>query len=361
MALLEMINAVRGKLREERIASISTTDLLTTEIIGLINDAGSEILEGNDWEFDVRHDGMIWFPSSQTGTVATFTNTSIVENATTLSVLYSNDNASGEIFEDTDAIDLAGYRCSGNRLRARIIFGDSPKGNTSWILTNVDKAALGFLLTVGTRFRMPITTAPVWKTYANEYVLPTNVKDVLSIRNEEEPVALEFSNREIDFDNHIPRSTDTFGSLPEIAIVGGTITSTARTSVASSWINISDAEAVTGPGLMIWPIPDADVHLQYSYRVQHADLAAATDEWDGVPANILHAIEWKAFQFALESGIQNDPDTARQVEAKVARRINSAMGKQSRQPNRRRVPRTFAGYGYRNPRRRWASQTISAT
>ncbi len=70
MALLQMINQVRGKLREERIGSIATSDLLTTEIIDLINDAGSEILEAHEWDFDVRHDGKLFNPGKQSGSSA---------------------------------------------------------------------------------------------------------------------------------------------------------------------------------------------------------------------------------------------------------------------------------------------------
>ena len=72
---------------------------------------------------------------------------------------------------------------------------------------------------------------------------------------------------------------------------------------------------------MVWPIPSADVHLEYSYRVQHSDLSTATGAWSGVPDNILRAIEWKAFQLALLSGIQPDPEGARAALGEVERRM----------------------------------------
>ncbi len=103
MALLQMVNAVRGKLREERIGAISSTDLLTTEVIDLLNDAGSEILEGNDWEFDVRHDGRLFYPSSQTGTNAVFGGSVGLAayrnvSSTVWSLLSTGDTVSGEVF-----------------------------------------------------------------------------------------------------------------------------------------------------------------------------------------------------------------------------------------------------------------------
>jgi len=362
MALLQMINAVRGKLREERIASISTSDLLTTEIIDLINDAGSEILEGNDWEFDVRHDGRLWYPSSQSGTGAEVTEDTIIEDTSAVRLVLSFDADTGEVFDDVAAIDLAGFRCSGNRVRARVIFpGATSFANTSWIISDVDLAISSMDLTLATPLKMDQTAdnSIAWTTYANELVLPTTVKDVLSVRHEDNPIDLVFVDREAQFDKWVPRSTDHFSTTPEVVAVGGTITSTAR-SDAGVWTGIEAEAAVTGPGCMVWPIPSADVHLEYSYRVQHADLSTATGAWSGVPQDIIHAIEWKAFQLAQLSGIQNNPEGARESEREVEKRVIRAMGKQSRQPNRRRRRSAFGASGHSNPRRRWATQTISA-
>ena len=111
---------------------------------------------------------------------------------------------------------------------------------------------------------------------------------------------------------------------------------------------------------MVWPIPSADIHLEYSYRVQHADLATDASDWTNVPQNIIHLIEWLAFQKALDSGIQNDPVAARRAEQQVEKRFARAQARQSRQPNRRRVPTAFQVGYHGNSRSRWASQTISA-
>jgi hypothetical protein len=363
MALLEMVNSVRGKLREERIATISSTDLLTTEIVELINDAGSEILEGDDWEFDVRHDGRLWYPASQSGTHGLFGShwdDAVYENETTVFLFYQDDTDPGDVFED---MDLAGFRCSGNRMRARVVPTDSSFGNTSWIISTVIKGANSFRLTTADNlyFTAPAQADPGdWTTYANEVVLPSAVKEVLSVRNEEEPIRLEFADREIQFDRAIPRSTDSFGSVPEVVIVGGTITSTARVSTGNPWDTISDETAVTGTGCMVWPIPSADIHLEYSYRVQHADLSEDTDEWSGVPQNVIRMIEWRAFQGALDSGIQNDPEAAQRAERQVEKRRLRAQASQSRQPNRRRIPTAFGTRGHSRSRARWASQSITA-
>jgi hypothetical protein len=210
-------------------------------------------------------------------------------------------------------------------------------------------------------FYMQMTSGAsyAWTTYANEVVLPDTVKDVLSVRNEEEPVRLEFANRDIEFDSRVPRQTDRYGTQPEVVTVGGTINSTARTSTVA-WSTISDEASVTGTGCMVWPIPNVDLHLQYSYRVQHADLSTAASAWAGVPANIIHLIEWRAFQMALDSGIQNDPVAAARAERQVEKRTLRAQMNQSRQPNRRRVPTSFGMQPRGSTRGRWATQSITA-
>ncbi len=364
MALLEMVNSVRGKLREERITTISATDFLTTEIIELINDAGSEILEGDDWEFDVRHDGRLFLPSSQTGTTAMFgdsfiSGNPIYDNGASVSLSTLEDTDSGEVFED---VDLAGFRCSGNSVRSRLLATGSDYPNTSWIITDVTIDASWLVLTLGSNLNLESDAAETgaWTTYANEAVLPATVKDVLSIRNEEEPLRLDFINRDLEFDARIPRPTDSFSGVPEVAIVGGTMTSTSRTTGTDAWTTISDVDARTGVGITVWPIPNTDIHLEYSYRVQHADLSADTDSWDGVPANVIRIIEWLAFQKALDSGIQNDPEAATRAERQVEKRRLRAQASQTRQPNLRRIPTSFGSRGGRNSRSRWATQSITA-
>ncbi len=362
MALLQMVNSVRGKLREERVGTISSDDLVTTEVIDLINDAAAEILGGDDWDFDVRHDGRAWFPATQTGAGAVFAadaGDEIYENTTRADLYFAGETDSGEIFED---IDMAGFRCSGNRIRARVVpTADASFSNTSWIITGVDKRTATLRLTLGSNLYIDQSgDLEAWRTYANELVLPDTVKEILSIRNEEQPIPLVFVDRETQFDQWVPRSIDSFAVTPEIAMVGGTITSTARTSTID-WTTIDDEAAVTGAGLTIWSIPSSDLHLQYSYRIQHADISEDTDSFEGVPTNVVRLIEWLAYQKALDSGIQNDPEAARRAERQVEKRLMRAQAQQSRQPNRRRIPTAFGSAGRGNQRRRWSSQTISAS
>jgi hypothetical protein len=361
MALLEMVNSVLGKLRNERITTISATDELTTEVIGLLNDAGSEILEGHDWSFDVRHDGMMFFPQSQSGTNGQFGGATKWVSPTTATLTYSGDDDAGEIFENAAAIALAAFRMAGDRFRTRIIpTGSSDGGNTSWIVTDIAYGATEITLTLQNNLYLTTDIATgtnAWTTFANEHVLPSTVKQVLSARHEEQPLTIEFVDKDLEYDQMLPRPFDYFTSTPEIMYVGMTVTST---EMDASFPDNDTVAAVTGMGAAVWPIPNADVRLNYSYRVQHADLAADTDAWDGVPNNIIRLIEWKAYQFACQTGIEDDQKRAILAEREVERRLARALGNDGAQPNRRRVPTTFGAYRVSNPRRRWASQTITA-
>ncbi len=355
MALLQSLNSVRGKLREEQVGSIAADSELTTVLIQLINDAGSEILEGDDWPFDVRHDGKAFFPSSQSGTNGTFgIGSGIYDTLKTALLVYLGDTDSGEVFADKD---LAGFSMT-DPVVARIIPTGTSYPNTSFKIANVEQDVLFFTLTLQNNLHTTPITGAAWTTYANEIMLPSTVKAVTSVSHEEQDVPLEFVGRGIDFDSVVPRQSTSFSSSPEVVFVGSTVTTTGRSG--SQWTNISAQTAQTGKGMMIWPIPDDDLQLSYSYRVQHSDLAAATDVWAGVPNDVIHLIEWRAVQMALGSVIQNDEVMARNVERQVEKRRARAQIYLNAQPNRRRVPPMYGQHAHGNSRRRWASQTVAA-
>lgn len=347
--LLSMINNVRGKLREERIGSINANDILTTELIDLLNDAGSDILNGAEWSFDVRTDGRTYFPGRKDGASFTDTDATIWESTTagtvvTLGVTISDD-------------DLFAFRFTDPR-RARIVVDSAAdKANTSFIVSSINSLAPGNLyvtLTFANPRNIAVESASgEYLLFANEAVLPSTVREVLHARNEEQNLHVEFST-----DEDMPvRTFDAFSDSTESIVVGGTITSTARTG---TWPNIAAAAATTGTRIMVWPPPLNDTQIHYSYRVRHSDLSAATDEWANVPQHVTRIIEWRALQYAYQSGIQNDPVRGREAALQVERRLARALAQDDAQPNRRRVPTSFGYEARGNPRRRWASQTITA-
>jgi hypothetical protein len=188
-------------------------------------------------------------------------------------------------------------------------------------------------------------------------VLPSTVKEVLSVRHVEDDLQLRFVDRNISFDKYVPRQEMAFSSVPGVVFVGSTVTST---EIAAGFPNISAAAARTGIGMMVWPIPDTDLNIDFTSRVQHADLALAADVWTGVPNDVCRLIAESALQKGYESAIWNDAKMGRVIGRNVEVRRQRAKTRHDAQPNIRRVPSTTpGGHGGRNSRWRWDSQSIA--
>ncbi len=367
MALLQMINSVRGKIREERIGLISVNDLLTTEIIDLLNDAASEILESHDWSFDTRFDGILFYPGInsvvQSINDGLADSIALMYDATSDPTAFNiSDTGDGQMFEDMDEF---GFRYSGDR-RSWIVpngtAGTNLDTNDAYAVTNIDKIGNGIQFSLGNPLFSEgsfISLFTDWSIFANEHVLPATVRQVLSAHSDEHDLSLEFVDRAGDFNQRVPRKQLYTSDITEVMIVGGSLVTTSRTESTGTWATgLGAVAATTGIGAMIWPIPENDLRIHYSYRYQHPDMATETDSLAGVPKNVVHLIEWRAVQMAFESGIKNDVLRARHAERQVEKRLIRALEADDPQPNRRRVPIDFRASGrYINPRRRWASQT----
>lgn len=355
MALLQMINSIRGKMREERITAIVSTDQLTTEIIDLINDAGSEILEEHDWPFDVRYDGKLRNPAKLVGT-----------DVDIIAIVPDDNTTDGIAFTlQSDGADFTETRANASQLtgqyRSRILFTDSTTlANTPFVIEKITSGILnwgGALVNKSVYIDGGNTEG--WTAFVHEHVLPSTCREVLSAYSAESDVPIQFIDRTQDFERQIYRTGNIFNDIPEVIMIGGTISNSYF--VNSSGPGSYSIASASGIGATLWPIPENEITIDYTYRVQHADLSAATDVWTGVPKDVVRLIEWKALYYANITGIQTDKDLAREVERQVERRLGRALTNYNPQPNRRRVPTDFRNRGYINPRRRWSSQTVTAT
>ena len=66
---LEMVNNLFLKLRDERVSSFGDTDRVLAAKM-LINESAREVIEGYEWSFSIRDDGMLYFPPKISGTTA---------------------------------------------------------------------------------------------------------------------------------------------------------------------------------------------------------------------------------------------------------------------------------------------------
>ena len=206
--LLGMVNNVRGFLRDERITAIASTDIETTELVAFVNRASRTVFDSHAWSFLPRRDSQILFYAKKTGTAATtalYSTTVTVEgdrdDETDLSL--SNLVSRLQITDDTNFANIA-FKCSAANYA----------GSARLTLTLADEW-LGDAQ----------SAAGAWELFAAEAILPSAVSQVLSVYDEDQPLQLEFIDRDLTFDRIIPRPQDAFGQ-PEVAYVGGVQTST---------------------------------------------------------------------------------------------------------------------------------------
>jgi hypothetical protein len=168
-----------------------------------------------------------------------------------------------------------------------------------------------------------------YKAVVYEYVLPDTVKDITSVRFQDDEISLQFAAPEEGFRVHVTRPTDQIHDDPSIVVVGPLVT---RTGTA--------AAGTTGMGMLIYPCPLTSYRLDYSYRVRHPQLVAATDDLTNVPDAQIHDIVLAAFAF-FEGSSGKDPDLAaanmRQADLRVAK--HGAMD--AADPNRHRPLRSM--------------------
>lgn len=330
---LQMVNALRGLLREEEISAIATSDELTTDLLKLINRAARSVLHERDWTFDTLEDGVASFMAPITGTTGSVT------------------------YGSPDFVFLPGTQAQITRITERpsrlVVTDDASFGNTSWKITRGDYIPLlgGYVgLVLNSTFQGTTqSSTAAWTVYSDEIVLPSTVRRVLSVRHEETPIRLEFVQRNLIADSYQPRSYDRTQSQPELVMVGGggTTTYTGEATTATS-----------GTLMRIWPPPSEAIILNYSYMREHAALSETTDSLLGVPETVIDLITQKAFYYGLISNLENDPRRADLVRRDYELDLVRVYAAYRPDPYRRNVPSMHGSSRLRNPYRRWPSTTV---
>lgn len=339
MTLLQSVNRVLLDLREDSVDALTSEDQVQS-IVDALNLAAAYVLRSHEWSFLVRTDGLIFLPGRFTATTG-----GVVTNGTTAIQI---NNGSGNSWSSSTAAPFTGS------VRARIRFtDDAAVGNTSSRIDTINITA-NYPATLENVFRGTTVSdgsAPL-EVYAHEYVLPSTVRSVLSMRVEERPIQLNApGDRFADFDRAIPRHTVSFTNHPHVAYVGGYLQGTQLASTSPQ----------SGMGAFFWPIPDDDVQVHYSYVYQHAELSDDSDEWTGVEYEVVRLIERMAFASELIDNRQ--ADTARGVALKrenedVMKRLQDAD--LDRQGRDRKVMMPFDRVGFTgDPWSRWTDRTPS--
>lgn len=288
MSLLESVNRVRRLMRDDVYTTLSLNDLDAMTLVDFLNDAADELFGHRAWDFLKRYDGHVWLPGSVTVTAGGVVNA----NGSIGSLNFAGANA----WATANVHDFT-QRGQDGRIRPRIVWDDDTQHpGTSYGLSQLSVLP-NFPFAQTNAFRGVNQTNGGWTIYANEYVLPSTVRQVLSVVNESRPLDLQFVDRDFDVTPSWPRGAQWLGE-PEVACVGGTITGCGTDAGIT---------AATGLGLAVWPPPQSEVLLHYSYIYRFARLSTDTDDWTGVPAEHVRLIESMAFERALWSNVEDDP------------------------------------------------------
>jgi hypothetical protein len=303
VTLLQLVNRVRRGIGWEDVSAV--TDRVSVVFVDLIGAAQREVLETAEWDFAQRHDGVVKLVKKRsytTGTTATAV-ASVVSGGT---------------------VDYTKY---AGAFRTRLVVTDDASyGSTSF---NVTTAATsggfdGYTIDLPYPGATQIGSANV-DLFVCEYQLPDTVSDVLSVRDEEGDLRLEFVDKSTRFDALFPNAHQLESSQPTTVYVGGMTTNT----------TLVGGTATTALGLWVWPIPTFDSVLRYSYRYRFPDLTTAASILD-VPAHIADDIVDLAVARAYRLKIASNPDLAAQMEIATQARLKRKRAMTSAQPTQRR-------------------------
>jgi hypothetical protein len=254
--------------RQPIVSSYQSTNPEHVATLNALNMAKEEILGNRRWEFDLRHDGQLMTKASTSSrnVSATFT------------------NAAGSSSATLDLISLtASSEMFGDRVVRVVPTGSLAYGGTALRVNNA--IATSTTAAVSLPVTLPdANTAVACNVIWAEYLLPDTVREVVRASHEETPLRLDMIDPTVTFDELVPALSWESGS-PRILSIGGFDLAT------------YDGSATMGvPKLrsIVWPVPDDEYVITYSYYYMHPDFTSGASVLDGVPANVTNDIVWLA-------------------------------------------------------------------
>ncbi len=271
---LNLMNRVRLFRRQPQTTVIETDEDAVT--LQSINTAIGDVLDTRKWEFDLRHDGML-------------TTRAVLDGA---EVTVSSAGASSAIF--SRVLGVADADLFGDYVVRLRVDGSSTLGNTSIVLKSAARTT-SITATVVTKTSFPDTMASLdAELHYAEYLLPDTVKEVVRVSYQEDRLDLDQVDPVLRYDELFPSQYQS--GPPERVAVGGFDIGTYETG-----------ESVPEPKLRmaVWPVPDDEFLLNYSYYYRHPELSSATDTLVGVPPAVVNDIVLRAASTVMMTWDQN--------------------------------------------------------
>jgi hypothetical protein len=291
---LQLVNRVRVKGRNQTKTII--TDTQGVALLDYVNGAATTILEEMQWGFQRVNDGQLTTKAKLTGTDAAFTEDStscVVGDSVDMSIYVGEGVARIQSTESTDAANSA--------MQIESIVGSS-----------------GATLTFKKPWANTTISGSNWSSFMYEYALPATVRNVVKIWYEETPIDL-VEEDATSFEEIFPRPWDDINDQPRVVVQGGTIVPSDDGSTAQTEKQV----------LKVWPVPETQIALNYSYLYKQPKLTVLTDTlWGGVPEEIEDAIVELAYarsMVTLEENVRGF-DLERKVMSTVRKKHANQRG-----------------------------------
>jgi hypothetical protein len=303
---LELVNRLRRKHQLEAVTALGDDD--STVLLDHLNEAKRDLLEAYTWDFDLRTDGELITMPTLSATVgvsngltsantASFTISSLVFYPAVARMIVTSDATYGET-----AFKIESAVTSGPLVQMNLVSG--------WPGTTSASATASIVF--------------------DEYVLPSTVRAVTSVRHQERDLQLVETDRDVGMDAWAPRPHANQGSDPWLVFIGKRVAATYNTADSTT--------ELAGISIKFDPTPSTtSLVFSYSYVYRHPDLSASQD-LEGVDPPVEDAIVRLAEARTYMSGFGGgDVELGAAMETEVINRVAALKGNSRRDPARRYV------------------------
>lgn len=254
--------------RQPEVSAFDSSQPEMAATLNALNMAKEDILAPRRYEFDLRHDG-------QLATKASLSSRSIVPT-----LVMATDSTSGTLTFSPGY--TAGPDVRGQYVARLVPIGDEDYSDTGFRIVSALPAFN--VATVNFPFASPkpfvSTTCDI---VYSEYLLPDTVREVVRASHEQEELSLTQLDATARFDELFPSYTYETGA-PRSFNVGGFDTPSRFTT------------ETVDPKLraIVWPVPDDEYVITYSYYYRHPDFTDGDSELVGVPPEVVNDIVFQA-------------------------------------------------------------------
>ena len=284
---LTLVNRVRRQLRWGDTSAFD--DDQSKVVLDRVNDATAAILSMWDWECDFRTGTFNTLAMADTTNATVDTGSLIVTNAT--ASLYNKL--------------LAGSDSRGAASMLMVVQNDSaylPSLQTAFgVIFGYTTAGSVSTLYLDNYFTGTTSVAATVRTLACEYSLPSTVREVLSVRNQNENNYL----RDVSSESWV----SDFTRRAHLTVSDRSICYAARRfaapTVAAGTGLSSVPTVIYSPttSVVIYPTPSTSYRIDYSYLISRAEMTATTDTLSGVPRSIEDLVVSLAFARCTQDAV----------------------------------------------------------